>query len=144
MVFLAGERLTAARLNRLQSVVYGAIGSGTVAASQTNADVTDATVTFTTTTANAQYKVWAVWDFNATGVPGGSSTARLAINGAGQNPLGTFRCSATSERGTVTQAYEGNLATAGTYTFKLIVTTNTNTTVIGSNSSITVDVQEVA
>jgi hypothetical protein len=144
MAFLAGERITAARLNRLQTVTYGAIGSGTVVASSTNADVTSATVTITTEAASAQYKAICVWDYNATGVPGASSTARLAIDGVGQSPLATFRGDAANERGTVTQTYEGNLGAAGTYTFKLIATTSTNVEIQGVNCSITVDITEVA
>lgn len=144
MAFLSGERITSTRLNRLQPTVYGAIGSGTVAASSTNADVTSATVSITNETANAQYKVWCVWDFNTTGIPGGSSTARLDIDGVGQSPLATFRGDAANERGTVTQVYEGNLGTVATRTFKLIVTTATNTECLGTNCSITVEITEVA
>lgn len=144
MAFLAGERITAARLNRLQPTVYGAIGSGTVAASSTNADVTSATVSVTNETVDAQYKAWCVWDFNATGVPGASSTARLAIDGVGQSPLATFRGDAANERGTVTAVYEGVLTTAATRTFKLIATTSTNVEVQGVNCSITVEITEVA
>lgn len=144
MAFLPGERITAARLNRLQPVVYGAIGSGTVAASQTNADVTSATVTLTTQAANAQYKAWCVWDFNATGVPDASSTGRMAIDGVGQSPLATFRGDASNERGTVTAVYEGNLTAVSSYTFKLIATTAANVTVQGVNCSVTVEITEVA
>lgn len=144
MAFLAGERITATRLNRLQPVVYGAIGTGTVAASSTNTDVPSATVSVTNTTVNAVYKAWCVWDFNATGVPGASSTGRLAIDGAGQSPLATFRGDAISERGTVCQVYEGTLTTAATRTFKLIATTASGVEVQGVNSSITVEITEVA
>jgi hypothetical protein len=144
MAFLAGEVITAARLNRLQTITYGAIGSGTVAASSTNADVTSATISITTEVASAQYKAICVWDYNATGVPGASSTARLAIDGVGQSPLATFRGDAANERGTIGQTYEGTLGAAGTYTFKLIASTSTNVEIQGVNSSITVDITEVA
>lgn len=144
MAFLAGDRIKADRLNRLQTITYGAIGSGTVAASSTNADVTSATVTITTEAASAVYKATCVWDYNATGVPGASSTARLAIDGVGQSPLATFRGDAANERGTVSQTYRGTLGAAGTYTFKLIATTAAGVEVQGVNSSITVDITEVA
>lgn len=144
MAISAGEKITAARLNRLRTTTYGAIGSGTVAASQTNADVPSATVTITTETDGAQYKAIGVWDFNASGVPAAASTARLAINGTAQSPLATFLGDAANDRGTTPQVYQGTLGTAGSYTFKLIATTSTNTTVQGTNSSITVDITEVA
>ncbi|MGW1271269.1 hypothetical protein [Streptomyces sp. NPDC002491] len=143
MGFLAGETLTAARLNRLQTKTDGAIGSGTVAVSQTNADVPSATVTMVTETAGARYKVIGVWDFSASGAPGGTSTGRLAIDGAAQSPLVTFGGTASGDRGTQVQEYTGTLGAAGSHTFKLIATTNTNTTVQGVNSSVTVDITEV-
>lgn len=144
MAFLAGERITATRLNRLQPVVYGAIGTSTVAASSTNTDVPSATVSVTNSTVNAVYKAWCVWDFNATGIPGASSTGRMAIDGVGQSPLATFRGDAANERGTVIAVYEGVLTTAATRTFKIIATTSTNVEVQGVNSSITVEITEVA
>lgn len=143
MSYAAGDRITATRLNNLQSAVYGAIGSGTVAASQTNADVTDATVTFDTQTDGAQYIAWCVWDYNASGAPAATSTARLVIDGASQSPLATFNASGATERNTVSQVYQGTIASAGSHTFKLIATTSTNTTVLGVNSSITVQIMEV-
>lgn len=143
MAILSGQRITASTLNRLQTKTYGAVGSGTVAASSTNADVTDATVTFSTETANAQYKAICVWDYNAAGAPAATSTARLSIDGVSQSPLATFNATGATERNTVTQVYEGNLASTGSHTFKLIASTSTNVTVLGVNSSITVDITEV-
>lgn len=142
MGFLAGETLTAQRLDRLRTKTDGAIGSGTVAASQTNADVTSATVTMTTETA-ADYKVICVWDFVATGAPASSSNGRLVIDGVSQSPLAVFNASGAGDRDTITQVYEGTLSAAGSHTFKLIATTSTVTTVQGVNSSIVVDIKEI-
>ncbi|MGQ4358573.1 hypothetical protein [Streptomyces sp. SAS_272] len=144
MAFLAGEMATAGRINRLQSASYGAIGSGVVSASSTNVDVPSATVTVTTETAGARYVATCVWDYNTLGIPGASSTARMALDGVGQSPLATFRGDAASERGTITQTYRGTLGAAGSYTFKLIASTATNTEVQGVNCSITVEITEVA
>lgn len=143
MPILAGQVVTAQQLNHLQPTAYSATGSGTVAAGSTNADVTNATITLTTETAGAVFKAWCTWDFNATGVPGGSSTARLAIDGVGQSPLATFRGDAANERGTVAQMYRGTVASAGSHTFKLIATTATNTECLGANCSIVVEITEV-
>lgn len=143
MSFQAGEVATAARLNYLQTQVYYAIGSGTVAASQTNADVTDATVTFTTSTANARYAAFCVWDFDNPGAPGGDGTARLSIDAVNQSPLATWG-SSSGGRGTVSQNYSGTLSSTGSHTFKLVATTNTNMQVLGVNCSIMVMIMEVA
>lgn len=144
MAYAAGDRQTASRTNNLQSRVFYAIGSGTILASQTDADVTDATVTFTTLTDNATYYAFGVWDFNATGgVPGASSTGRLVIDGATQSPLATFRGDAANDRGTCPQNYSGTLTSAGSHTLKLQGTTATNTNILGTNCSILVIVEEV-
>lgn len=144
MALVSGNRATGDRINNLQSKIYYAIGSGTIAASQTNADVTSATVTFETLTDNATYAAFCVWDFDASGVPGGASTARLDADGVDQSPLATFDGTAANERGTVAQNYSDTLPTAGNHTLKLQATTNTNTTVQGVNCSILVIVEEVA
>lgn len=143
MAYASGDRMTATRTNNLQTKIYYAIGSGTIAASQTNADVTDATVTFDTTTNNATYAAFCVWDFNVTGTPAAASTARLDTDGVDQSPLATFNGTANNERGTVAQNYSDVLPTAGSHTLKLQATTSTVTTVLGVNCSILVLVEEV-
>lgn len=143
MAYASGDRMTATRTNNLQTKVYYAIGSGTIAASQTNADVTDATVTFDTTTNNATYAAFCVWDYNASGTPAATSTARLVVDTVSQSPLATFNATGATERNTVAQNYSDVLPTAGSHTLKLIATTSTNTTVQGVNCSILVLVEEV-
>lgn len=143
MAILAGQTVTETMLNNLQPTPYSATGSGTVAAGSTNADVTNATITLTTETAGATFKAWCTWDFNATGVPGGSSTGRMALDGVGQSPLATFRGDAANERGTVSANYRGTIAAAGSHTLKLIATTATNTECLGANCSIVVEITEV-
>lgn len=145
MAFASGDRITASRMNNLQTRVFYAIGSGTIAASQTNADVTDATVTFTTLTDNATYMAFCVWDYDSTGTPGGDGTARLNVDAVNQNPLATFGgINSSQDRGTVAQNYSGTLTTAGSHTLKLVASTNTNMQVLGVNCSILVLVEEVA
>ena len=143
MPILAGQVVTAQQLTRLQPVSYSAAGSGTVVASSTNADVPSASITLTTETAGAVYKAWCVWDFNTTAAPGASSTGRLALDGVGQSPLATFRGDNSAERGTVGQVYRGTVASAGSHTFKLIVTTATNTECLGANCHVVVEITEV-
>lgn len=143
MAFLAGERITATRLNRLQPVKYAAVGSGTLTGPQTNADVTDATITLTTETDGAGYVAWCVWDINTTGAAAGTATMRLNFDTANLTPLATFNGPDSGERSTVTQVYEGTVTTAGSHTFKLVASPNTNQQIQGVNSSIIVEITEV-
>lgn len=144
MAYAAGDRITATRTNNLQSKTYYASGSGTISASQTNAAVTDATVTFTTLTDGASYSAFCVWDYDATGTPGGDGTARLQIDAVNQNPLATFGgTSGAQSRATISQNYGGTIATAGSHTFALVASTNTNMQVLGVNCSILVIIEEV-
>lgn len=144
MALVSGNRATADRVNNLQTKIYYAIGSGTIAASQTNAAVTSATVTFETLTDNATYAAFCIWDYNAAGLPAATSTARMVADGVNQSPLATFNATGGTERGTVAQNYSDTLPTAGNHTLHLIATTSTNTTVLGVNCSILVIVEEVA
>ncbi|MFI1001981.1 hypothetical protein ACIP10_15305 [Streptomyces galbus] len=142
MGYLAGERMTAGRTNRLQTKPYGAVGSGTVAASQTGADIPSATLTLTTETANARYKADCTFDCLGSGA-GGITTARLVVDGTAQSPLATFQPTAANQRGTISQTYQGTLPAAGSHTLKLIATTGNTTTVQGANCSIVVEIYEV-
>lgn len=143
MAFQAGERMTAARLNRLQPKTYSAVGSGTLTGAQSNADVTDATITLTTEVANATYKAWCVWDCITTNTASGTLLARMSLDGSALTPLATFNGPDSGERGTIGQHYSGTLTASGSHTFKLIASPNANQQVQGTNSSIMVEITEV-
>lgn len=142
MSILAGEIVTAARLNQLQPKVYYAQGSGSVVGAATNADVPSATVTFDTETDGAVYAVTGTWDVNWTGATTSIGTARIAVDGAAQTPLCTFQAEVATDRGTYSQCYSGALAAAGSHTIKLIASPAANQTVEGTNSSIAVTIYE--
>lgn len=143
MAILAGEIVTGGRLGLLQPTPYYAIGTGSVAASQTNADVPSAVVTPTTVNANATYTAICTWDFSRSGASTALTVGRLSVDGVAQNPLSAYAAEVTSDRSTITQTYQGTLASAGAHTLKLIVTTQANQTVQGVNSSIQVTIYEV-
>jgi hypothetical protein len=140
---LAGEIVTAARLNRLQPKTYYAIGSGSVAGAASNSDVPSATVTFDTEADNAVYMVHGVWDVNWTGATTTIGTARIAVDGTVQSPLCTWQAEVATDRGTYGQSYSGTLAAAGSHTIKLVCSPAANQSVEGVNSSISVTIYEV-
>jgi len=144
MAFLAGERITAARLNRLQSTTYSATGTGTLTGPVSNADVTDATITLTTETDGATFAAWCVWDVDLSSATTGLGFARLNVDGSLLNPLSTYALDAATDRLTVPQNYEGTLATAGTHTLKLVATLVAGQQILGVNTSILVKITEVA
>lgn len=143
MTILAGEIITAARLQRLQPVTYYAIGSGTLAGAATNGDVPSATVTFDTDVANAVYMVTGVWDWDIVTATTATGTARIMVDGAVASPLCTFAGAVSTDRGTVTQSYQGTLAATGSHTIKLVASPAANQQIQGANSSISVTIYEV-
>ncbi|MER5882723.1 hypothetical protein ABT160_02725 [Streptomyces sp. NPDC001941] len=139
----AGQKITAAQFNRLQPKKYSAVGTGTLTGPLSNADVTGATITLTTETANAMYTVWCTWDFNMTGASSGTETGRLNLDGANLSPLTTNADPDNGGRGTVPQNYNGTIATPGSHTFKLVASPLTGQQVQNVNCSIIVEITEV-
>lgn len=126
MAILAGEIVTAGRLNRMQPTTYEAVASSDLGIGQTDQDVTGASVTLTTTAANAVYVAEATFDFDSIGT--GSTTAAvgfLNVDGVNQTAQAVFQVGAgtANDRGTVTQQWRGTLASAGSHTLKLRGTT---------------------
>lgn len=143
MSILAGEIVTAARLQRLQPVTYYAQGSGTLVGASSNGDVPSATVTFNTATANAVYVATGVWDIDIVTATTAITTARIAVDGTVQSPLMTYAGEVATDRATVTQTYRGTLATAGSHTIKLVASPPANVQIQGANSSIAVTIYEI-
>lgn len=120
MAFLAGERVTATRLNRLLSVNYWAQASASLTRTDTTyADITDATVTFTTETNNATYTVTAVFDC-AVGTLSATTRmlGRIMTDGVAESGFAIHEMDDT-DRDTVMTTAKGTLATAGSHTIKL-------------------------
>lgn len=120
MPFTAFETITAAKLNRIQSVTYEGIATSTLSTSTTVADIVGATVTLSTTAANAIYVVNATFDCFISAVSGVTTIqGRLDVDGVNAGREAVFAGSATGERGTVQQQWRGTLAAAGSHTLKL-------------------------
>lgn len=120
MPFLAGQTITAAQLNRIQPVTYEGIASSTLSTTTTVADVVGASVTLTTTAANAIYVVNATFDMFASTASGTTALqGRLDVDGVNAGREAVFIAATTGERGTVHQQWRGTLALAGSHTLKL-------------------------
>lgn len=128
MGFLAGERVTAARLNRLQPKTFIARASADLTGVVTDTDVTGATITLTTETNNAVYVAIApaIADWN--GAAGSTNFVRckLSVDGAIQSAetQAEQAAGAAGDRIPGAQVWRGTLATAGSHTLKLVATIN--------------------
>lgn len=119
MAFLSGERLSAARLNRIQPTTYYAQASTFLALSTTYADVPGATVTFSTIADFATIVVDAEFD----SAVGSFDTAtemngRIMVDGVAGSALSKHQMD-TVDRSSVFTQEQFTLAAAGSHTVKL-------------------------
>jgi len=120
MAILAGQIVTAGQLNRLRPSTYFAQCSSALTKSDTtNVDITGATVTFSTTAANAEYAVYAVFDC-AVGTSSASTRmlGRIVTDGSAEPGFGIHEMD-NLDRDTVSAVAKGTLAAAGSHTIKL-------------------------
>jgi hypothetical protein len=143
MSFAPGQFITAQRLNRLQPATYTVEAAGTVAASQTNADIPGVTQTFTTETDNAEAEcTWSV-DWDNSGAQTGTGTSRLLLDGATSSTrFIAWAGEVATDRGIQTQIQQFIIPTAGSHTIKAQATTLANQT-IGQYSAMRIVVNEV-
>ena len=119
MAFASGQKITAARLNRLQPVTYEASASSSLTLTTTLTDVTGASITLTTLTDGALYIAEAVFDMNvATAASGQLAEGHLGVDGSDQTARALRQMNAV-DRATVAQRWRGTLVSAGSHTFKL-------------------------
>jgi len=142
MAILAGETVTAAKLNRLQPKRYTTNASAIVPAS-TTADITGCSITVTTETAGAGYMVVGSGDFNPTGIPGGDSQIRLDVDGTDASGLIVYRSSSGTDRFSQGRTWYGTLAAAGSHTLKLEATTAANVVIEALHTTMTLIIYEV-
>lgn len=120
--------------------VFASACSASVALTTTEADITGATVTFSTTKANAKYLV--IGSFYMSAVVGSANVAagKLNVDGANQAAFANFTGISTNERANVAQSWSGTLAAAGSHTLKLrgVLSAGTGTTVNSTHTTITV------
>jgi hypothetical protein len=123
MSFSPGQFITAQRINRLQPKSYWAAASGTVPVSSTNADVPGCTMSITVETAGATASfAWSTAFYN-TGAATTLSSSRVLWDVNASPVLALNEDSATTDRGQGAMVWQTLIGTAGTYTFKMQVST---------------------
>jgi hypothetical protein len=146
MPILAGDRVTAAQLNRLQTKTFAAVATSTLAASSTDADIVGASVTFTTETDDAIFE--AIGDFQViwTGAGTSSAVGKIALDGniqAGQ--IATRQAPGTAadngDSAAMSRTWRGTLGTAGSHTIRLVGTTGASQTISSASSATTLTVR---
>jgi hypothetical protein len=146
MTLGAGAIVTVDELLRLQPTTYHAIASSDLVGSVTTTDITGATLTFDTETANAVYVAEAVFDFDTT-TPGTTTigVGFLNVDGSNQTSQSLFQVGAATanDRTSSTQRWRGTLATAGSHTLKLQGTVPANMEINATHTVLTVTIYEV-
>lgn len=144
MAFLAGERITAARINRLQPTPYSATGSGNLALSTSEADVTGASITLTTETDGAYYVCHATFAFDITSATTSFATGNMYLDGSAITGSCRWSGEVTTDFGTDTQMWHGAVGTAGSHTFKLrgSMSSGTGIQILGAFTRIIVTIYE--
>jgi hypothetical protein len=143
MSFSPGQFITAQRLNRLQRKSYWAASSGSFT-STTLADIPGASMSIVVETDGAAADFW--WTFD--GRAGGTAPVAVAtvqaywdVNGSPVFNIWSVR-TANSQASTATN-WSTTITTAGTYTFKLRGTMQTNIS-LNVYTSLLVQISEVA
>jgi hypothetical protein len=132
MAFLAGENITAGRLNRLQPKPYFVKATGSLAAGSTNADVPGCSIPFTTEAANAVVKCSWSTDYDLSGASTTLASSRLLLDGATGSDVFTINqenAGGANDRITAAQFWQFTVASAGAHTIKMTATTPANVTI---------------
>lgn len=146
MSFLAGERVTAARINRLQPAQYDATGTANLALTTTDTDVAGASITLTTDTNTATYAVTAVFQFDITTATTAFATGSCLLDGVALSGQARWAGANTTDFATGVQVWRGSAGTAGSHTFKLrgSMSSGTGIQILGAFTKIIVTIYETA
>lgn len=143
MPFTAFQTITAAALNRLATVSGEATGTNLVLTA-TETDLPAASVTLSTSAANAKFEVTGAFDITTTAT-GASGVGRLSVDGSTLTGQAVITHAAINSRTTIPWSWQGTLASAGSHTFKLRALKDSGGgTMNCGNSKITVKIFEVA
>lgn len=143
MPILAGQIIEAAVANRLQSKSYSVTGTGNLAGPASNADVPGCSYTFNTETAGATYKAWIVIDHDKTTANSTVNFGRLNVDGVNQSATTASAQDAITDRTAAGQNYHGVLAAAGTHTLKVVGSPPTGNQILGTNTTLIIEITEV-
>ncbi len=147
MAFSAGQTITAAQLNRIQPLPRVARATGNLTLTTSVQDVPGATITVSTSAANAIYVVTGVFDCDVTSYSGDPAIlGGLYVDGAGVTGSAVWLGRATAWRVTAAGTWSGTLASSGSHTLKLVANKNVNAgtyTVLSGSTALTLHVYEV-
>lgn len=120
MTFLAGDLVTAQRLNRLQPKPYVKVATGTLAGAVTNTDVPGCSITFTTETDGATVKCTWFSDFDLSGATTTIANNRLLLDSVtASDNFAMYAGEVTTDRGTVGNTWDFTIPIAGSHTIKV-------------------------
>lgn len=120
MPFSAGQRVTAAQLNALIPQTFDVVCTAATTVTTTLADVTGASITFSTVNANATALVIWTCDVNITVLSGGNTiVASMNYDGSDVTAREMIVTMDDVHRWTLTQTDIVNLGSAGSHTIKL-------------------------
>jgi hypothetical protein len=122
MPFLAGDIITAQKLNWLSPTIMGAQCSGTLAGSITNTDVPGCTLTPTTVNAGALLKVTWFAAFYAGVASATNCTVRVLVDGVGSTMLALASADTSTSKQQGGGSWVTTLAASGAHTIKLQAT----------------------
>lgn len=128
MPFLAGDIITAQKLNFLSPIIQGAQASALVSPGATNTDVPGCTLTPTTVNANALIRVFWYAVFYGVTTAGTLSTARVLIDGVAPTTFALAGPSAAVDKQQGAASWVTTLTATGVHTIKLQVSTAAGTT----------------
>jgi hypothetical protein len=143
MSFLAGERITAARLNRLQPTEYFIQQTAVLAGATTNVLVPGMTIPFTTLAPNATYTATWFLDFDITTAHTGTSLGRARLDASIVATYADFAGEVVTDRMSPGNQFSGTIALAGAHTLDVVATLQTGCQ-LNTVSSVLLRVTEVA
>lgn len=142
MAFLAGEDITAGRLNRLQPKKYIVYQTSTLTGAVTNTLVPGCTISITNETAGATWTCWWALDFDLTSATTSAGTGRARVDGILATTFGVYAAEVTTDRATPGNFATGTLATAAAHTFELVATLPANMQ-LATQSALLIEITEV-
>lgn len=144
MAFLSGERITAARLNRLKPTIYTATGDTNLNLTTTPADISGASVTFTTETAGATYNVIAEFSYDIASANTAYTLGVCQLDGVDLSGQSRWSGEVGTDYGMSSQQWSGSVGSVGSHTIKLraSMSAGTGTTVLAAFTKLTVIIQE--
>ena len=119
MAFLAGETITAGRLQRLQPTPYAATGTSNLTLASTETDVPGASITLTSETNGALYVCQAVFSFDIVTDTTDRAEGILHLDGTQVSGNARWAGQDALNFAMAPQQWQGALGSAGEHTLKL-------------------------